>query len=66
MSASMNRTFRLHDRYTLDAQLNAANVLNHVVISGYNTTWIPNSHTFGAPLGAKDMRSVSVQLRMRF
>ena len=66
MSASMNRTFRLHDRYTLDAQVNASNVLNHVVISGYNTTWIANSRTFGAPLGAKDMRSMSVQLRMRF
>jgi trimeric autotransporter adhesin len=74
MSASMNRTFRLHDRYTLDATLNAANVLNHVVISGYNTTWTPpavspvslGNRTFGAPLGANQMRQISVQLRVRF
>ena len=66
MSATMNRTFRLHDRYTLDAQLNANNVLNHVVINGYNTGWIPGSTTFGAPSGANGMRSMSVQLRMRF
>ena len=66
MSAAMNRTFRLHDRYTLDATLNASNVLNHVVISGYNTYYIPGSTTFGAPTGANGMRSMSVQLRMRF
>jgi trimeric autotransporter adhesin len=81
MNASMNRTFRLHDKYTLDAQLNATNVLNHVVISGYNTTWTPPvlqscgtgggtcsvpSRTFGAPLGAGGMRAISLQFRMRF
>jgi trimeric autotransporter adhesin len=66
MSGTMNRTFRLHDRYTLDAQLNANNVLNHVVITGYNTAWIPGSPTFGAPSSANSMRSVSIQLRMRF
>lgn len=66
MNAAMNRTFRLHDRYTLDAQLNASNVLNHVVYSGWNTTWIANSTTFGAPLGANGMRTMSLQLRMRF
>ncbi|HEY4379105.1 MAG TPA: carboxypeptidase regulatory-like domain-containing protein [Acidobacteriaceae bacterium] len=69
MDASMNRTFRLHgmhDRYTLDAQLNASNVLNHVAFGGYNTSWIPNSTIFGTPSGPKGMRSISVQLRMRF
>jgi len=69
MNASMNRTFRLHgahDRYTLDAQLNATNILNHVVISGYNTTWIPGSATFGQPTNANGMRTVTVQFRLRF
>jgi hypothetical protein len=66
MNATMQRTFRLHDRYTLDAQLSANNVLNHVVYSGYNTTFIPGSPSFGAPLGANGMRSVQLQFRVRF
>jgi trimeric autotransporter adhesin len=66
MNLGMNRTFRLHDHYTLDAQLNATNVLNHVVISGYNTTWIPGSTTFGFPTGAGGMRAISLQFRLRF
>jgi hypothetical protein len=66
MDASMNRTFRLPHRTTLDAQLNASNVLNHVSYSGYNTTFIPGSTSFGAPLGARGMRSMSLQFRVRF
>jgi len=66
MNAAVNRTFRLRDHNNLDVQLNATNVLNHVVISSYNTTFSQYTNTFGAPLGANAMRSVSVQLRWRF
>ena len=66
MNAGMNRTFRLRDHYNLDAQLNAQNVLNHVVISSYNTTFSQYTNTFGAPVGAGGMRAISVQLRLRF
>jgi hypothetical protein len=66
LNAGMNRTFRLHGKYTLDAQLQANNVLNHVVYTGWNTTWIPNSLTFGAPVNTNQMRSVSLSLRARF
>jgi hypothetical protein len=66
LNAGMNRTFRLHDKYTLDAQLNATNVLNHVVYTQWNTTWIPGSTTFGAPVSVNQMRQVSLSLRMRF
>jgi hypothetical protein len=66
LNAGMNRTFRLHDKYTLDAQLNATNILNHVVYSGWNSSWIPGSQTFGAPAGANPMRSISVTFRARF
>lgn len=66
MSATMNRTFRLHDKYTLDAQLQANNVLNHVVYTGWNTYWAPGSATFGAPTNANGMRQISLQFRMRF
>ncbi|MDP9049133.1 MAG: carboxypeptidase regulatory-like domain-containing protein [Acidobacteriota bacterium] len=66
MNASMQRTFRLHDRYTLDATLNASNVLNHVVFTGWNTNWSPINKSFGAPSNANQMRSISLQFRMRF
>jgi hypothetical protein len=66
MNLAMNRTFRLRDHYNLDAQLNATNILNHVVINNYNTTYIPGSTTFGSPTGANAMRSISVQFRLRF
>jgi trimeric autotransporter adhesin len=66
MNASMQRTFRLHDRYTLDATLNANNVLNHVVFTGWNTSWSPVNKSFGAPASASQMRSISLQFRMRF
>jgi hypothetical protein len=66
MDANMNRTFRLPKRYTMDAQLNVSNVLNHIVITSYNTGFSPGSTTFGQPTGAKNMRNVTVQLRLRF
>ena len=66
LSASMARTFRLHGRYNLDARLDASNALNHVVYSGWNTTYIPNSTQFGAPVGANGMRSMSITMRLRF
>lgn len=66
MNANMNRTFRLHGKYTLDATLNASNVLNHVVYSGWNTNWSSLNNSFGAPTSANGMRSISLQFRMRF
>jgi hypothetical protein len=66
MDANMNRTFRLPKRYTMDAQLNVSNVLNHVVVTSYNTGFSPGSITFGQPTGAKNMRNVTVQMRLRF
>ncbi|HEV2646690.1 MAG TPA: carboxypeptidase-like regulatory domain-containing protein [Acidobacteriaceae bacterium] len=66
LNAQMNRTFRLHGRYSMDASLTAANVLNHVVIPGWNMNWTPQSRTFGSPLQPASMRTVTVNLRMRF
>jgi hypothetical protein len=62
--ASMARTFRLHDRFNLDARLDASNVLNHVTYSGYVTT--VGSPQFGAAAGANGMRSMSITMRLRF
>jgi hypothetical protein len=66
LNAAMLRTFRLHDKYTLDATLSANNVLNHVVYGAWNPNWIPGSTTFGEPTSPSQMRSVSVNFRARF
>jgi carboxypeptidase family protein len=64
LSASMQRSFRLHDRYNLDFSLNTTNTLNHVSYSSWVSTY--GSPTFGAPTGAGQMRKVVAQMRLRF
>jgi hypothetical protein len=64
LNASMNRGFRLHDRYNLTAQLDANNVLNHVTYSSWITTL---GTQFGAPpSSANTMRSVQLTFRLRY
>jgi hypothetical protein len=60
----MARTFRLHDRFNLDARVDATNLLNHVVYSGWNTTW--NNPLFGTPTNANGMRALQITMRLRF
>ena len=48
----------------LDVRLDASNVLNHVVYTGWNT--VTNSTTFGLPVAARPMRSMQVTARLRF
>ena len=64
LNAAMLRTFRLNARFSLDAQIVAANALNHVSF----TSWINNinSTQFGLPLAAQTMRTVQSSLRLRF
>jgi hypothetical protein len=74
----MARTFRLSKRYNLSAQLDATNVLNHVVYSGWNTTINPSQTSalsqagtilptqFGAPSGTNGMRTIQITMRLRF
>jgi trimeric autotransporter adhesin len=64
LNASMDRTFRLHDRFNLETRLDAINALNHVVYSSYITT-IGNSQ-FGAPGGVQSMRTVQLTMRLRY
>jgi hypothetical protein len=73
LNASMARTFRLHDRYNLNAEIDSVNPLNHVTFSGYNTTvsglnsaGLPNNTLFGTHSGPNAMRSLSISLRLRF
>jgi hypothetical protein len=64
LNSSLARTFRPSTRYFLDARIDATNLLNRAVYSGWNTTW--NSAQFGAPLAANPMRSLQTTIRVRF
>lgn len=64
LGGSVSRTFRLHDRFNLDARADVTNALNHVAYSGWNTT--VGQPLFGTANGAGGMRSMTVTLRMRF
>lgn len=64
LGASMSRTFRLSDRFSTDVRVDAANALNHVTFSGWNTT--VGSPQFGLPASANAMRSVTTTVRVRF
>ncbi len=65
MNMSFGRTFRLKDnRRSLDLRAEADNALNSVNITRIGT--VVNARTYGLPLAAGNMRSVSLSLRMRF
>ena len=64
MNASMNRSFRLSDRFTLSLQINANNPLNHVEFSTWGTTI--TSAQFGTVQNPNAMRSVTTNMRLTF
>ena len=60
----MQRSFRLGDRFTLNARIDANNPLNHVVVTGINT--IITSPQFGYPSQVNGMRTVTTTMRLTF
>ena len=64
VNVAMVRTFRLTTKVNLDAQMAAANALNHVSYTGWVTNI--NSTQFGLPANANTMRDVQAALRLRF
>jgi hypothetical protein len=56
LNASVGRTFRVSDRLNLDLRVDAADALNHVAFTSWNT--IVNSTQFGSPAAANAMRSM--------
>lgn len=68
LNASLARTFKLHDRYSLETHFDATNVLNRVSYSSWNTLWLPGNLNplFGTPTSAKDMRSIQATFRVRY
>jgi hypothetical protein len=67
LSATMRRDFRLHDRYTLGAEIDANNVLNHVVYTSWYNSISPSNPNplFGTPSNTNSMRSITITLRLR-
>ena len=68
LNTSLLRTFRLHGRYSLDARVDADNVLNHVVFTSYSTIVDPEltSPIFGLPVATGTQRSLQFTARVRF
>jgi hypothetical protein len=68
LNASLQRSFRLKDRYNLDLRVDSTNLLNHVVFTSWNATLNPslNNPLFGLPEAANAMRSLQTNLRLRF
>ena len=64
MGASMQRSFRLGERFTLNARIDATNPLNHVVVTGVNA--IITSPQFGYPSQVNGMRTVTTTMRLTF
>ena len=64
LNASLTRTFQMGERWNMDLQMTANNVLNHVSYA----SWVTNidSAQFGLPSRANNMRTVQTTLRLRF
>ncbi len=63
MNASMQRNFKLNDRFNLALTIAANNPLNHVVFGSWNT--VANTQ-FGSPANPNAMRSIQTTLRLNF
>jgi hypothetical protein len=66
LDSSLERTFRLKTKLNLTVRVDATNVLNHGVFTGWNSTWTANSTIFGLPTAANPMRSLQTTIRLRF
>ena len=64
MNLSLQRTIALHERTRLQIRVDATNFTNHPNITGIGT--VVNSITYGVPLAAGGMRTLSATLRLNF
>ncbi len=64
MNLSLQRTITLHERTRLQFRVDATNFTNHVNITGIGT--VVNSITYGIPMSAGGMRTLSATLRLNF
>ena len=64
LDSSLERTFHPTRKFNLVARVDATNLLNHAVFTGWVTTI--NSAQFGVPAGVNGMRSLQTTVRLRF
>jgi hypothetical protein len=64
LNASLQRTFRVSDRVTLNLRVDSTNILNHVVFTNFNPTF--GSPQLGLATGANGMRTMSTTAQFRF
>ena len=64
LDGAMQRTFRPNKHFYLDARIDATNLLNHPVFTGWNT--VVQSTQFGLPQSVNQMRSMQATMRVRF
>lgn len=64
LDTSLERTFRPSTKFNLIARIDATNLLNHAVFTGWITTI--NSTQFGVPASVNAMRSLQTTVRLRF
>jgi len=64
LNASAGRTFRLGERKNVDIRFDSTNMLNHPVVTNWNTT-VGNAQ-FGFPTSVGAMRSFNATLRFHF
>lgn len=64
MIGSLARSFKVSERVNTDLRFDATNAINHVTYTSWVTT--ATSAQFGLPAAANAMRSVRVNLRVRF
>jgi hypothetical protein len=64
LNASLGRVFRLGERRSADLRFDATNIINHVVVNGWNT--VVNAYNYGLATGTQPMRSLTANLRVRF
>jgi hypothetical protein len=64
LGASLQRTFRLNDRVTLNLRVDSTNALNHVVVTSYYVNY--PSQTLGAASAVNQMRQMTTTAQFRF
>jgi trimeric autotransporter adhesin len=64
LGASMQRTFRVSDRITLNLRVDSTNTLNHVTVSSYIVNF--PSTQLGAASGVNQMRQMTTTAQFRF
>jgi hypothetical protein len=64
MNATMQRSFKLNDRFNLSLTIQATNPLNHPTFRAYNT--VISNNQFGLVTGPNPMRSLSTLMRLTF